>query len=260
MFFWELIASQAGYRLKGYAKAVPTLFDSTVVCSDYHYFQIIAHTSDPSIYYVSDPDSGYSVDNLCPCPPLAFTGEQFYTPEGLALTWEPNSEPDLGCYRIYRGTDESFVPGAGNLLAEPEGSEHFDDTWTWEVGYYYKLCAVDVHGNERGFALLGPDELTGSQTTETPEAAYLKQNYPNPFNPLTTISFGLREAGPVSLRIYDAAGRLVRVIADKNHPAGHYSETWNGMDGSGRAVSSGVYFYKLDTGSLTRTRKMILLR
>ncbi len=260
MFFWELIASQAGYRLEGYAKIVPTAFDSTAVCDDYHYFQIIAHTSDPSIYHVSDPDSGYSVDNLSPCPPLAFAGEQIYTPEGLALTWEPGSEPDLGCYRVYRGTDQSFVPGTGNLLIELENAEHFDDTWSWDAGYYYKLSAVDVHGNESGFALLAPGVVTGNDPVESPTATYLTQNYPNPFNPQTTIAFGIKENGHVSLRIYDAAGRLVATLVDEALPAGHYSESWNGLAHDGNRASSGVYFCRLSTKTFTENRKMILLR
>ena len=260
MFFWELIASQAGYRLEGYARIVPTAFDSTAVCDDYHYFQIIAHTSDPSIFYVSDPDSGYSVDNLSPCPPLAFTGEQIYTPEGLALTWEPGSEPDLGCYRIYRGTDESFVPGAGNLLTESEDAEHFDDTWTWNAGYYYKLSAVDMHGNESGFALLSPGAVTGDDPIATPTATYLAQNFPNPFNPITNIGFGIKESGHVSIRIYDAAGRLVTTLVDESRPAGRYTTEWNGMASDGHRASSGVYFCRLSTKAFTENRKMILLR
>ena len=260
MFFWELVASQAGYRLRGYGRIVQTAFDSTSVCSDYHYFQIIAHTSDPSIYYISDPDSGYSVDNLSPCPPMLLAGEQLYAPEGLNITWEHDGQPDVDCYRIYRGTDEYFVPGPGNLLVEPCAPEHFDDTWAWDEGYYYKVSAVDIHGNESDFALLGPAEITGDDTPATPQAAYLQQNYPNPFNPSTTISFGLSEAGPVSLKIYDAAGRLVRVIIDETLPAAHYSEGWDGKDGSGIAVASGVYFYRLSTKTFTENRKMILLR
>jgi predicted lipoprotein with Yx(FWY)xxD motif len=259
-FYWKLISSFTAYHLQGYSEIVPTLFDSTAVCSDYHYFQVIAHTSDPLVYYVSDPDSGYSVDNLSPCPPLAFTGEQLYTPEGLALTWEPGSEPDLGCYRIYRGTDESFMPGAGNLLIELENAEYFDDTWTWEAGYYYKLSAVDIHGNESGFALLGPGVVTGDDPIATPTATYLAQNYPNPFNPITNIGFGIKESGHVSLRIYDAAGRLVATLIDEALPAGHYDEQWDGLRDNGSKAASGVYFYRLTARTFIETKKMILLK
>jgi flagellar hook assembly protein FlgD len=64
----------------------------------------------------------------------------------------------------------------------------------------------------------------------------------------------------VSLRIYDAAGRLVRVLIAGTKPAGNYSEAWDGLDASGRASASGIYFYRLDAGAFAQTRKMVLLR
>jgi hypothetical protein len=93
-----------------------------------------------------------------------------------------------------------------------------------------------------------------------PSVAYLAQNFPNPFNPATRIEFALSEPTTTSLRIYDAAGRLVRVLAAGPLSRGPYVRTWDGTDGSGRAVSSGVYFYRLDAGSFSQTRKMVLLR
>ena len=93
-----------------------------------------------------------------------------------------------------------------------------------------------------------------------PSRPVLDQNYPNPFNPTTTIRFGLNEPAAVSLRIYDAAGRLVRVLIEAPLSAGTHARAWDGMDSRGAAVSSGVYLYRLDAGSFSRTRKMILIR
>jgi len=93
-----------------------------------------------------------------------------------------------------------------------------------------------------------------------PEKAFLDQNYSNPFNPTTRITFGLKEPAAVSLRIYDTAGRLVRVLVKSSLPGGTYAEIWDGKDSRGAAVASGIYFYRLDAGSFTQTRKMILLR
>ena len=260
MFYWKLISILTAYRLHGYSEIATTLFDSTAVCDDYHYFQVIAHTSDPSIFYVSDPDSGYSVDNLAPCPPLALVGEQLQNPAGLQLTWQPNTEPDMDCYNVYRGLSEDFEPAPDNLLDSPCDTTSFDDGWVWSDSYYYKVSAVDIHGNESGFALLRPDEITGEEVPAIPGATYLAQNFPNPFNPQTTIEFGLNEASPVSLKIYDAAGRLVATLIDKGLPAGHYSESWNGLVSDGHRAASGVYFYRLETKTLMQNRKMILLR
>ncbi|MBN1163211.1 MAG: T9SS type A sorting domain-containing protein [Candidatus Krumholzibacteriota bacterium] len=260
IFYWKLISTLTAYHLTGYSEIAATLFDSTAVCDDYHYFQVIAHTSDPMVFYISDPDSGYSVDNLSPCPPAMLAGEQFYDPAGLQLTWQPNNEPDIDRYKVYRGLSEEFVPGPGNFLDSPCDTMLFDDEWNWADGYHYKVSALDIHGNESGYAMLEPSQITGEEEPKNPAAAYLRQNFPNPFNPSTTIEFGLERRSSVSLGVYDAAGRLVRVILDEERPSGRYEEVWDGRDGGGRAVSSGVYFYRLETGSLTRTRKMILLK
>ena len=258
--YWKLISSLDAYYLEAYSEVVPTLFDSTEVCTEYHYVQIIAHTNDPATFWISAPDSGRSVDNLAPGAPRYLAGERSFAPAGLMLTWKPNTEADLGHYAVYRGTAPDFVPAPSNLIASPTDTAHVDGEWRWSNTFYYKVSAVDVHGNESNFAPLQPQDVTGEDTPKAPEATFLAQNFPNPFNPVTKITFGLKEPATVSLRIYDAAGRLVRELAAGNRPAGTYQEMWDGKDASGRAVSSGMYFYKLDAGAFSHTKKMVLLR
>jgi hypothetical protein len=259
-YYWELVETVDALHTEGYGKPVATLFDSTAVCADYHYFEVVAHTIDPMVYWASEVDSGYSVDNLSPCPPVYLAGEQLYSPEGLNLTWNRNTAADLDGYRVYRGLTEDFVPSVRNLLGAPCDTIYFDTEWSWDGGYYYKVSAIDVHGNESGFALLRPEEITGAEMPKAPLASYVAQNYPNPFNPATRIVFGLSEPANISLRIYDAAGRLVRTLAEGSRPAGHYTETWDGRDMRGSAMASGVYFYRIVAGSFAQTKKMILLR
>ena len=112
-----------------------------------------------------------------------------------------------------------------------------------------------MHGNESGYALLTPEEITGEETPKAPAATYLSQNFPNPFNPVTKIEFGLAAPAAVSLRIYDAAGRLVRVLEEGALAAGRYTRIWDGRDTGGSRVSSGVYFYRLDAGAFSRTQQ-----
>ena len=88
----------------------------------------------------------------------------------------------------------------------------------------------------------------------------LGANHPNPFSPETEIDFALPRAQPVRLRILDAQGRVVRTLLDRELPAGAHRIRWDGRDGAGRAVASGVYFYRLQDGAATRTRKMTLVR
>jgi hypothetical protein len=257
--YWELMDTQDALCVAGYAKPMATLFDLTPACDNYHYFQVIAHTTDPRVFWISAPDSGRSVDNLAPGAPLGLEGERRVAPFGLNLTWDPNAESDFSCYALYRGLSEDFVPGAENLLGQIDETEYFDGEWNWG-GCYYKLSAFDVNGNESEFSLLAPDGVTDTETPRAPAASFLAQNFPNPFNPATRIAFGLAAPADVSLRIYDAAGRLVRVLVEGARPAGNYAELWDGRDARGAAVASGIYFYRLDAGAFESTKKMILLR
>jgi hypothetical protein len=259
-YYWELVSTLTAYYLESYSHVVPTLFDSTATSDEYHYFQVIAHGRTSEVYWISEPDSGYSVDNLSPCPPMALAGEQQHLPEGLLLTWDPNSEPDLDGYAVYRGLTEDFEPDQDNRIASLCDTFAFDGDWRWDSYFYYKVSAIDVHGNESPYAVIGPKEITGEETPDVPLAYFLKQNMPNPFNPSTTIRYGLKEPGYVRLSIYDASGRLVHVLVNEHREAGPHEVVWHGQNSSGRQAASGVYFYKLHAGRFKETKKMILLR
>nr|HPH61728.1 FlgD immunoglobulin-like domain containing protein [Candidatus Syntrophosphaera sp.] len=88
----------------------------------------------------------------------------------------------------------------------------------------------------------------------------LQGNYPNPFNPETTISFSLKEAGPVTLDIYNVKGQLVRRLVDEALNSGRHSVVFDGRDANGEPVSSGMYFCQMRAGSYGATRKMILMK
>jgi hypothetical protein len=90
----------------------------------------------------------------------------------------------------------------------------------------------------------------------------LSQNYPNPFNPTTTIKYSIKQTGPVTLRVYNVAGQLVKTLVDgKQRPrAGGFTVRWNGVNNSGERVASGVYFYKLVAKDFTKTKKMVVLK
>jgi hypothetical protein len=92
------------------------------------------------------------------------------------------------------------------------------------------------------------------------ETAATLRNYPNPFNPMTEIRFSLPEGAHVTLDIYNVAGHRVATLADEHLEAGAHAVTWNGTGISGQPVASGVYFYRLRTGTVDITKKMLLLR
>jgi len=90
-------------------------------------------------------------------------------------------------------------------------------------------------------------------------ATILSGNYPNPFNPETTISYSVKDRSPVRIEIYNLKGQKIRTLVNQDQTPGHYRIVWNGKDESGSSVGSGVYFYRMQAGSYSSTRKMLLM-
>jgi hypothetical protein len=203
------------------------------------------------------------VVQISPSPPSGLNGTPWYYNNSLValiLSWNRNIESDISHYMIYKDASEDFIPGPLNLIASPVDTFFYDAQWGWTPYVYYRVSAVHCDGRESAFAFLRPDDVTGTDRLVTPDATYLAQNFPNPFNPTTQISFGLDKPAKISLRVYDVAGRLVREVAEGELPGGRYERVWDGKDAKGDPVSSGIYFYRLDAGAFTQTRKMVLLR
>jgi hypothetical protein len=99
----------------------------------------------------------------------------------------------------------------------------------------------------------GVGEVSMAKTT-------LYQNHPNPFNPYTIVRYSLSERQRVSIRVYDAAGRLVRTLVDEERPAGVQQVYWHGVNDSGARVASGVYFITMRAKDFKEVRKAILLK
>jgi len=105
------------------------------------------------------------------------------------------------------------------------------------------------------------DALSDVETPQTAFAFALHGAAPNPFNPLTTIAFDLPRAEPVSLRVYDTAGRLVRtLLAGNGGKAGRNEVVWNGRDDHGKQAASGVYLYQLETAQKRDVGRMTLVK
>ena len=91
-------------------------------------------------------------------------------------------------------------------------------------------------------------------------ALVLSQNYPNPFNPQTSLSYNLPRAAHVKLTIYNSAGERVAVLVDADQSPGRYAVRWDGRNGLGRKMASGIYFCRLEAGAEARVRKLVLVR
>ena len=156
---WESVGFWFATRDTVYSIAVPTKNDSTELGTAEETYIVTAHTSTAGVFVASAPAVGWSVDNLAPGMTPGFAGSEIASPAGLMLTWEPNAASDVWKYNIYRSDDEFFVPGEANLLGTTTDRELHDGTWVWALQYFYKLVAVDRHGNMGPPALLRPEDV-----------------------------------------------------------------------------------------------------
>ncbi|UCF06077.1 MAG: T9SS type A sorting domain-containing protein [bacterium] len=192
--------------------------------------------------------------------PVAVTLQSFQVrfdrPDGVVLDWKVTQDPLCEAFVIRRRTDrtEYFDIGRKNAIpgitqytfVDGEISSFYGETIT------YRLDLIDRSGSTR---MLAEERLTIPRLALT-----LHQNFPNPFNPGTAISFDLPAREWVSLEIFDVSGRLVkRLLHSAELEPGLHTVSWDGRNYAGKAVSSGIYYYRLTAGKASISHKMVLL-
>lgn len=177
--------------------------------------------------------------------------------KGVALNWETTTEiAHSGFNVLRREASEKSYSQINSQLIQSDGSQmytYFDQNVNVGATYYYKLEDISITGQHTEH-----DAITIFVTR--PESYELQQNYPNPFNPKTNIEYQLPEESLTTVKIYNIMGQEVRTLVDEVKKAGYHSILWNGLDNSGVAVSSGIYYYRMVTGVYVETKKMVLLR
>ncbi len=182
--------------------------------------------------------SGYTVEAKIPF--TAFTkarsGDKLFVPaEGMRIPidFEINDRDNK--------TAADFRDGM--LCYSPLNNDNsYQDMWHWTYTWIGNLMTPTV---------------SVEQVSVVPVKYTLSQNYPNPFNPSTKIKYSIEKPGNVSLKVYDMLGREVSTLVDENQVAGTYTVTFNT---AGQSFSSGVYFYRLESGSFGATHKLLLLK
>ena len=145
-----------------------------------------------------------------------------------------------------------------NIVSEiPDTTFHIDELSQYDS--YYRVKASDGTGLESDWSnikeIQGSYSIPGSNQFNEPHLWALSQNYPNPFNPITIINYTLPQQAKISLRIFDINGRLAQTLVNEEKGQGHYSVTWNAKN-----MPPGVYLYKIDTGSYSKVKKMLLFK
>jgi predicted CXXCH cytochrome family protein len=255
---WTYVSSVPASGLPQYSCIAPTIFDSTKTSGQrWTTFYIAGYTAANTAAFSTQPDSGYSIDNISPSSPTGLTAS--FLNNVVNLQWKANEESDIAEYAIYRGTAPDFNPARTAPLARVRRPLYQDAVSRSGVMYYYKISAIDQAGNESGYTAVSV--VTSVETgSGVPTEFALNQNYPNPFNPTTEIAFSVPKQTPVKIVIYGLSGDVVATVVNQTMSAGNYRITWNGRSDDGRSVASGVYFYHLQAEGFTATKKMTLLK
>jgi len=233
------------------------ILDSLVDGTKY-YWRILSNNNTDSIGGYSSFTRPNTFSILLKCPQNL---NVYTSPQANFLTWN-NITTNADSIIIERkgGCDTVDYKKIGEVS---KGKSYFVDADPDTVNvisneYTYRIKAVNsfsysVYSYSPAFTWAGVTGIFSSNNL--PKKYSLEQNYPNPFNPSTTIRYDILKDGNVTIKIYNTLGQIISNLVDEYKKAGSYEVNFNGS-----RLSSGIYFYKLQAGSYSSVRKMILLK
>lgn len=218
-------------------------------------------TAGPSFHFVLN-DSIYEDNRI---PPRGFTNANFVDIQSppVAYSYADSQHWDITLYELpstselvevfvyYQSTSKEFIEFLRDENVTNSAGQDLYDAW---VAQGRAAPVTIVSGN-----------VFVTPTTDVPGGGGLHnallQSVPNPFRNTATIAYSIAKPEFVNLRVFDAAGRLVKTLVDEyvSQP-GRHEVIWNGRNNSGAELPTGVYFYEINAGGYNATRKMILVR
>lgn len=146
-----------------------------------------------------------------------------------------------------------FIQGHGTTV-DPHYYSYTDGT-AGAGQWWYRLKQIDLNGSFTFGPEVMVNTLTSVGSNERPTQFALHQNYPNPFNPATEISYAVPQDVHVKLEVFNSFGQQVALLVDRNQEVGNYTVTFDAQK-----LASGLYFYRMQAGSFTEVRKLLLLK
>lgn len=202
-------------------------------------------------YGASSSTAWTSLNSILPVELSSFTS--ITNNNNVNLKWSTVSEENNSGFDIERKSSNGSWMKIGNVNGNgTSNNAHtylFEDKSLSTDKYNYRLKQIDYNGNYKYY------DLANEVTIGVPAKFELSQNYPNPFNPSTIINYQLAANSFVSLKIFDVSGREVMQLVNEVKDAGYYSVNFNASK-----LSSGMYFYKLQSGDFTFVKKMMLVK
>jgi hypothetical protein len=192
------------------------------------------------------------VSTVIPVELISFIAE--IDENGIVLKWETATETNNFGFEVERSSNNKTFEKIGQVKGKGTTTEKQkyifrDANVSSKSKFYYRLKQVDYDGT-----------VTYSDAIEVdysiiPDVFSLSQNYPNPFNPVTNIKYQLPELSFVTLKVYDVLGEEVATSVNEGKPAGNYEVVFNRIK-----LSSGIYYYKLQSNNFIETKKMVLMK
>jgi hypothetical protein len=247
---WHYVLTVPAGGENTYACVSPTLCDSTSGGTCWSVFFVRAMTPDPLLHFDSEPDSGYSIDNLAPSAPPGLV-----MVSATKIAWEEVPDEDFNYFTVY-GSDAPSLDSTAVLLGYTVGTQM---NVSGDDGYYH-VTATDFAGNQGDPSTVENMYAGTGKAEDLPTCCALRQTSPNPFEAITTIAFDIAEDAFVSLKVFDVEGGLVRVLTNREWPGGRHSLTWDGATDTGESVGPGIYFVRMDADRFTATRKVMLVK
>ena len=202
---------------------------------------------------VLTPSTSGRVSNLNNPVPVELTSFTANSVDGFVkLIWITATELNNHGFEIQRRVAESDFATIGFVRGEGTTTNHKDysyiDNDLVDGKYFYRLKQVDYNGSYEYSNVIEVDVRSLNEYT-------LEQNYPNPFNPITTIGYVLRERTNTKLVLLNAIGEEVSVLINEEQDKGFHKVDFNATN-----LASGVYFYRLQAGQFSDTKKLILMK
>ena len=175
----------------------------------------------------------------------------------VTLNWKTTTETNNSGFEIRRSVAGAQAEKEWVMVGYVEGhgtstktnNYSFIDKNLKSGTYLYKLIQIDFDGTRT------ESEVVAAEIIPRPDQFAILQNYPNPFNPVTTIDYSIPSKGDVKINIYNSLGEKIKTLVDEFKSAGSHEIIFNAS-----SLTSGVYYYKIETKGFSATKKMVLLK
>lgn len=194
--------------------------------------------------------------------------------------YQPSSPKANSGFLAKANNNTLFIPNDGSIVVELElnGSVESSNGDLFVVDLptgIQRALIIDVSGDDIEIEFSGNTEIISAkangsnlsitsvgdaESSAMPDEFKLEQNYPNPFNPTTNIRYSIFETNTVKITIFDIMGRVIKELVNEVKDAGTYTVTWNGRDNAGQMATSGLYLYRIEAGTFTDVKRMMLMK